>query len=152
MYVSFASVILYFVLEKENRKNPYLSLYVLSFAASGFLYGFGYTLLGLLSMRIVHDITAFMFYSTHNYNRKSESTNFIYTSFLTRAINPLLLTPVLAITINIFYIYLSKISVNDTFFTILLLSTYFGLSIAHYNIEGSVWKKDSIARKYITVV
>ena len=147
--VSFFLVCIFFLYEKTNRKNPYLALYVVGFFVASILFGSGYTLFGYLSMRIVHDVTAFIFYSVHNYNRKPYSDNPIFMSFFTKSISPLVLTPVLAICLNILYIYTIKIFLSIDFLQTMLLTVYFGLSLAHYNLEGSIWKKGSLARNYI---
>lgn len=151
LFIVVISIVTYFLYEKENKKNIYLTMYVLSFAASGILYGTGYLFFGLLSMRVVHDITAFMFYSTHGYNRKLEAYNFIYSSFLTKKINPLYLTPILAISINLILLYIVHMTLNVVMIQIVLLSIYLGGGMVHYNMEGSIWKNGSIARRYIQV-
>ncbi len=152
VFLSLFSSLLYFILEQKNRSNLYLTLCVLSFTAATILYGTGYIILGFLALRIVHDITAFIFYSTHNYNRKNESSsNLLFSSPITQKMNPLYLTPLLAISLNLIYIYTVQYS-SDTILHSLLLSLYFGLAMIHYNIEGSVWKNNSLARKYIHIV
>ena len=153
--VTLLSVSVYFIVEKHNRKNIYLTLYILAFMSASFLFGFGYTFLALLSMRMVHDITAFMFYSSHNYNRKedkeSQSTNPIFSSKATRSIHPYILTPLLAISINLLYVYLVHASSLYFVAHTLFLSGYFFLGFLHYNLEGSLWKRDSLARNYIQI-
>jgi len=142
---------IYFLYEKNNRKNIYLSLCVVSFCLAGIIFGLGYMVLGYLIVRITHDITAFIFYSVHNYNRKRESDNPLYTSVLTRRISPLVVTSLLAIVLNGVYLYAMKTIPDYSLAYTVLLTLYFCLGLFHYNLEGSVWKKDSLARKYIHV-
>jgi len=144
--------VVFFLYEKNNRKNIYLSLCVICFCFASIIFGLGYMVLGYLIVRIVHDITAFIFYSVHNYNRKKESDNLIYTSALTRGINPLVITPLLAIILNALYLYAMKSTSEHSLAYTVLLTIYFCLGLFHYNLEGSIWKKDSLARKYIQVV
>ena len=150
VYISLLSICFYFVYEKKNRTNKYLTLYVISFALASILYQQGYVLFGLLSMRIVHDVTAFMFYCTHNYNRKNYGHNPLFTSWITNKINPIITTVFLAITLNVLYLYIIRLTTHSNFHVV-FISIYFGIAMIHYNIESVVWKRDSIARKYITI-
>jgi uncharacterized membrane protein len=143
---------LFFIVEKENRKNIYLFLCVISFSCIALLFGFGYTLLALLSARVIHDLTAFMFYSVHGHNRKEESSNLIYTSFLTKNIPPLILTPVLAISSNLMYLYLVFLTKEIPFLNSILIFGYVLMALFHYNLEGVIWRKDSPVRNYVPVV
>ncbi len=135
----------------ELRQNKYLLLFVLSFACSVVLFGLEYGILGLISMRIVHDITAFIFYSVHNANRKNDGDNTLFTSPLVRKISPLILTPIYALLLNSLYVTLVIKSDGLPVLPTLLLLFYYALSVTHYFIEGRIWKKGSISRNYIQI-
>lgn len=143
------SVVAFFVSDTKNKGNTSVSRYVLSFTSSALLFALGYPLLGLIAMRIIHDITAFMFYSTHNYNRTRTHSNPIYTSLLTKHIHPYVLTPCLAVLINITYLYYLNFFKDTPLIHSALLIGGIALGIMHYNLESRVWKRGSLARNYV---
>ncbi len=136
----------------ELRQNKYLLLFVLSFLCSAILFGLGYGILGLVSMRIVHDITAFIFYSVHNANRKNDGNNILFCSPIVKKVSPLVLTPLYALLLNALYVIVVIKSNGLPLLTTFLLFLYYTLSITHYFIEGRIWKKGTPARNYIHVV
>lgn len=145
-------VFAFFIFGKEEKKNIYLTFFMLSFGASAILFGLGYTLLGLLSMRIVHDITAFIFYGVHNHNRKSAGSNPLFTLPILHTFSPLILTILFALTFNLFYIAIVRSLTDIPTAAFILIGFYYITSIIHYFIEGRIWKKGSLARNYIHVV
>lgn len=139
----------FLVLGKEERKNIYLLLFMLSFGCSAMLFGLGYILLGLLSMRIVHDITAFIFYGTHNHNRKKDGANVLFGLFPLNKISPYFLTIAFALIFNLCYIYLVYSFKDSVIISTVLTGIYYIISIMHYFVEGKIWKKGTLARTYI---
>ncbi|NRB42121.1 MAG: hypothetical protein HRU20_27235 [Pseudomonadales bacterium] len=102
-----------------------------------------YTVFVILIPRFVHDITAFIIYSTHDQNRNSEGKkNYFYKALAILPLPPLLLCPLLAIGIaNTLELYASLL-----FFKMF----YFICSFFHYYIEGFVWKRDAIHRHAVS--
>lgn len=145
-------VLAFLMFGKEERKNIYLLLFMLSFGCSAILFGFGYILLGLLSMRIVHDITAFIFYSVHNHNRKKDGNNPLFNMPFIRVLSPVILTVLFAFIFNLLYMFTTKSAADSATLSFLLLGFYYMASVVHYFIEGRIWKKGSLARNYIHVV
>lgn len=139
----------FLVIGKEERKNIYLLLFMLSFGCSAVLFGLGYILLGLLSMRIVHDITAFVFYGTHNHNRRKDGANVLFRLFPLNKVSPYFLTIAFAIIFNLCYIYLVYSFKDSLTISMILTGVYYIISITHYYIEGKIWKKGTLARTYI---
>lgn len=144
-------VFAFFIFGKEEKKNVYLTFFMLSFGSSALLFGLGYTLLGLLSMRIVHDITAFIFYGVHNHNRKKDGNNPLFSLPLLRLLSPLVLTILFAFIFNLFYMVIARSVVDIPTASFILIGFYYMTSIMHYFIEGRIWKKGSLARNYIQV-
>ncbi len=102
-----------------------------------------YTVFVIAIPRFVHDLTAFIIYSTHDQNRNlTEKKNYIYAAFAFLPLPPLLLCPILAIGIaNVLELYSGLI-----FFKMF----YFICSFFHYYIEGFVWKREAIHRHAVT--
>ncbi|MBP6888360.1 MAG: hypothetical protein KBC21_01535 [Candidatus Pacebacteria bacterium] len=149
--VGLLGVLIFILFGKESRRNLYLLFFMLSFACSAFLFGMGYILLGLLSIRIVHDITAFIFYGVHNHNRKKDGHNILFNLPLLKTVSPLILTVVFALTINLFYIYLVSLFRDTISAAFMLTAIYYIVSVMHYFTESKVWKRGSLARNYIHI-
>lgn len=132
----------------------------------------GYDIFVLLIPRFVHDVTAFIIYSTHDQNRNREvKHNYIYRFLSFLPIPPLILCPIIAIVLA------NSIECGAYFTDLLLgfdvtatsecmlkrvyaptpdnglpLSMQVGMQIMfvcglfHYYIEGFVWKREAIHR------
>lgn len=102
-----------------------------------------YTVFVIAIPRFVHDLTAFIIYSTHDQNRNAEKkTNYIYKALAILPLPPLLLCPLLAIGLA---------GSIEWYMPILLFKVfYFICSFFHYYIEGFVWKRDAIHRHAVT--
>lgn len=98
-----------------------------------------YTVFVIAIPRFVHDLTAFIIYSTHDQNRNSgENKNYFYKALAILPLPPLLLCPLLAVGIaNVLELYAVGI---------LFKMFYFICSFFHYYIEGFVWKREAIHR------
>ena len=138
-------------------------------------YGFllaGYDIFVLLIPRFVHDITAFLIYSTHDKNRNQNvKHNYIYKFLSFIPLSPLILCPVIAIVLANFIecsaffidlslgfnvlassecqlsrIYQPHVSNGLPFSMQLGMQVMFICGLFHYYIEGFVWKRDAIHR------
>lgn len=99
-------------------------------------FSLGYTFIGILVLRLVHDLTAMSFYYVHDVNRNQEGRkNFFYSFRLLRWLPIPILAPLLAIALAHAVIGLSD------FYWIGLLSIL--LELLHRLIEGVCWKKGS---------
>ena len=99
-----------------------------------------YSVFVILMPRVIHDITAFMIYCGHDQNRnRHEYKNFLHGFFSFLRIPPLLMNPILAISIAFVVDYYTSHQ------TTLMVIVFFGL--LHYYMEGIIWKRDAIHRK-----
>ncbi len=110
----------------------------------GILFTLNMTFFMVLIPRIVHDVTAFSFYVSHNKNRNNETPK----NVVSRALRPTripeyILTPGLALGISLAMTQLMPP-------TILIFSIAF-LALFHYYWEGIMWKKDSPHRHHIYI-
>lgn len=136
----------------------------------------GYDIFVLMIPRFVHDVTAFIIYSTHDQNRNLHvKHNYIYRFLSFIPLPPLLLCPVLAIAAasfiecGSFFADLSlgfdtrlssecvmKQGYEPSFSNGLPVSMQIGMQIMfvcglfHYYIEGFVWKREAIHRHSVT--
>lgn len=136
----------------------------------------GYDLFVLMIPRFVHDLTAFIIYSTHDHNRNLEvKHNYIYRFLSFIPLPPLLLCPLLAIAAASFIecgtffadIFLGfdtslssecvmKQGVEPSFSNGLPMSMQIGMQVMfvcglfHYYIEGFVWKREAIHRHSVS--
>ena len=126
--------------------------------------------------RFVHDLTAFIIYSTHDQNRNREvQHNYIYRALSFLKIPPLVLCPILAIVLantiecgaflfdmNAGFVQSASECVMNRFYTPatpanglpqsmqLWLQIMFICGFFHYYIEGFVWKREAIHRHSVT--
>lgn len=106
----------------------------------------GYIFLSILIFRVIHDITAFIFYITHEMNSNYHSVqNWLYKFVPFLPWSLLLLVPLAAIMLGL----LVRSTINDPqfLFSILML-----LGFAHYYLESIIWKRDGIHRENISIV
>ena len=127
-----------------SKKSFHYLMYCLILFICSVFYYFEYYFLTILTLRIIHDISAFYFYSIHNYNRKKESKkNVIFNFILFRSINPILLTIIIPISINYFYFIILEINFSIIFFI------YLSMEFIHYNMEKLFWRRNKIGRRNI---
>lgn len=100
----------------------------------------GYPLFAVVIARVIHDLTAFVFYITHDYNRNTTHTKNVFYQLATRTGLPLVvLTPVLAVLIAYALQHSPFIPTTALVF----------LFISHYYLEGFMWKRDAPHRAHI---
>ncbi len=102
----------------------------------------GYPILALIVARVIHDLTAYTFYITHDSNRyKSIQTNIIYRFTSTFRLPIFLASPILSIGLAFIIVKLNSTAVLSVLTCVFFL---------HYYIESFIWKKDSIHRMQIS--
>jgi hypothetical protein len=120
-------------------------------------YGHGYAFLAILGPRLVHDITAFTFYITHDVNRHgSNSPNLVYRVAGKLGIGVFWIIPVLAVLLT--YLlgrydgYLNdlakKVGYDLAYGATFIVVGYLGL--LHYYTEAFTWRRDSPYRRYFS--
>jgi len=97
-----------------------------------------YIIFSFIIPRVIHDITAFSVYLTHDSNNRS---NILYSSLVTVGLPYLLVGPILAFLLS----SLTHLPSLE-FLSFLVIA----ITLFHYYIEGFVWKSDSPHRKYIS--
>jgi hypothetical protein len=123
---------------KTREGRVYYAAMAGSFILAPLFFTLGYMLFAVAVLRVIHDVSAFIFYATHDNNRfAAKHTNFIYRYLPTEKIPVVVFTPVLAILIALPF----------TFFTGALVPLL--LAFTHYYIEGFVWKRGSIHREQL---
>jgi hypothetical protein len=117
-----------------------------------------YYFLAVLGPRLVHDITAYFFYVTHDYNRHyQQPKNWLYRQARRWHVHCFIVLPALSFglafflqsygdqLVNLITQYLFGIEIRKA--VTLGLLGYFGLM--HYYTESFTWKQDSPYRRYI---
>ena len=108
--------------------------------------------------RIIHDITAFSFYSFHDYNRHHQNPkNLIFTWTRKLRINPFWVCPLIAIGITAILRHIIDpvaTDITQSVFGIplpLFVSIAGALALLHYYTESFTWKKGSPYQRYIDI-
>ncbi|MDP7537701.1 MAG: hypothetical protein QF470_07765 [Methylococcales bacterium] len=127
---------------------------------SGFyLFAHEHYFLAILVPRLVHDITAYIFYVTHDYNRHSvEPRNFIYRGAKKIGLSIFLVLPLLSFAIAFglqqYGDYICQVLIEFFFGVeirrVVTLVVIGYLSLMHYYTESFTWKGDSPYRQFIT--
>lgn len=106
----------------------------------------GYPFFAVLAPRIIHDLTAYSFYITHDYNRnKMESKNWIFKITNKLKIPIFIATPLISVIIAFPITYYQEVSSIALYFVICT-------SIVHYYTEQLVWRKDTLHRAHIKII
>ncbi len=102
----------------------------------------GYFVVVVMVPRIVHDLTAFIVYSTHDQNRnKDQPVNYIYRALSITRLPYYVLCPLVAIGIA----YPLTTSSSQVASVVILTLTYF-----HYYFEAFIWKGQMPHRQYVS--
>lgn len=105
----------------------------------------GYFFFSLLAFRFVHDVSAFAFYVTHDYNRQKHTTqNWLYGFFARVPVPILVLTPLLGFS----FAYMVRTLANGVSvgYAITIL-----IAMTHYYLESVMWKRGSPHREHVRV-
>lgn len=123
----------------------YVAAVSASLVASFICLVLNYLFLTVFIMRFIHDVTAFMFYITHDHNRNLEAKNNFLFTFGHKLMAPsYLLGPLLAMFVG-FYL---QTTIDEYFLGAILLMI---LGTAHYYLEGVMWKREAPHRQYVTI-
>ena len=101
----------------------------------------GYPIITITILRIIHDITAFIFYVNHDMNRNREVMhNFFYRTFLPHT--------------KLFWIGIPLFGVLATYViqgggTATTIQIFFFVAVTHFFIEGFMWKNNSPHRAHV---
>ncbi len=110
---------------------------------SGLLYMMGYPIFTIALPRMVHDLTAYCFYATHDHNRYLDAQqNYLYRLTSMVHIPVLLANPILSVGVAAL---LQSVSSGSTYITLMFLFLF------HYYTDSFVWKSGSLHRKYILI-
>ncbi|MFN3580687.1 MAG: hypothetical protein ACK4VV_09475 [Pseudomonas sp.] len=102
----------------------------------------GYTLFVILIPRIIHDVTAYMVYITHDRNRnKTQPVNLIYRITHFSRLSPILLLPILSVLIA----FILTSHQHYPIISIAILT----VSFLHYYFEGFIWRGPNPHRQYV---
>jgi len=129
----------------QPKVRFYIFCVSMFFLASYFFVLAGYIFFAVLAFRFVHDVSAFAFYITHDYNRAKEAkANWIYNLFSMIPMPILILTPIL----SYLFAYLIRQGSDG-------LAVGYGIIVligmSHFYLEGIMWKRDSPHRKHVAV-
>jgi hypothetical protein len=106
----------------------------------------GYAFLSVLVVRVIHDVTAFLFYITHELNSNYHSVkNYLYRYVPGMPWSLVGLVPLTAVGLGL--ALRSLINDAQILFGIVML-----LSITHYYLESIIWKRDGVHREHVAVV
>ena len=102
----------------------------------------GYSLFVILIPRVIHDVTAYIVYITHDRNRnKHEPINSIYRLTSFTRLSPVILLPLLSIG----FAFLLTSYRQYALISILVLT----VSFLHYYFEGFIWRGANPHRRYV---
>jgi hypothetical protein len=133
--------------QTDSRQGIWYIILTMAMVATGYLMlWFGYIFLAVFVVRFVHDITAFLFYITHEVNRNKEQIkNSLYKVVPLMPFSLIIIVPLFAIFIGLL-LRESIPGVENTFVVLML----FGFT--HYYLESIMWKSSSPHRQQVKVV
>jgi hypothetical protein len=113
---------------------------------SYYLLVIGYLFLSIFILRFVHDITAFIFYITHEVNRNREGVkNWLYK--LVPFVPGALFVVVPAFGIGFGLVLREVFTSYEAIFIVSMV-----LAMTHYYLESIMWKRESLHRQYVKVM
>ncbi len=124
----------------------YIALTLLMVITSYTVLWFGYFFLAIFVARFIHDVTAFLFYITHEMNRNKDLVrNFLYQAIPLLPLSLILVVPLIAIFLGVFL----RESISNTELLFALIMTF---GFIHYYLESVMWKRGSPHREFVKVV
>jgi hypothetical protein len=131
---------------KCRRAIVYLAAIMLMFSLSAYILWLGYLFFAFLTVRIVHDITAFIFYIVHDMNRNyTTAYNLLYQWGPYRPWSLLVIVPLVAMFLDA----VIRFTITDSMIVYLIVMT---LGFSHYYLESLIWKRGAPHRAYVRVV
>jgi hypothetical protein len=147
-FFGFVSLLLFYetyIRLLNNKKNPIIQGNFLLFITIFLAFLLGYPFLAFLIPRVVHDLSAMIFYFFHDYNRnKDDKKNSIF-KIIPYTKKYFFIWPVLFsfLFANILY----ELAIRMEIMAFVL----FSIGLIHYFIEDFIWKKDGLHRREITL-
>lgn len=130
---------------KQTFGRWYIILAILMSAVSYGMLVLGYAFLSVLIVRVIHDVTAFMFYINHEMNNNNKLVqNWLYKYVPCLPWSLIVIVPAIAIGLGL--ILRSSIENVQVLFAIVMT-----VSFIHYYLESVIWKRDSLHRKNIRI-
>lgn len=118
----------------------------LMLAASYLLLGIGYVFFAFFVIRFIHDVTAFIFYITHEINRnRATIKNYLYRILPMVPMSLVVFVPVFAVGLG-----LTMRGVVTDVQALFIINMMLGFM--HYYLESVMWKRNSPHRQYVKVV
>ncbi len=144
----------------DNRQGRYfLWANTLLVVISCYLYGQQYYFLAILMPRLVHDITAYSFYVTHDYNRHGQTADrhILYRNAKAIGVPIVVVLPLLSLLLTYLLQAYGDQAINLITQTLFAKDVYkavtlglFGyLALMHYYTEAFVWSAGSPLRQFI---
>ena len=128
---------------KKGIGRKYLVATIFMLLSGVLFFLLGYVFFSIFVLRFTHDITAFIFYITHDTNRNADSMkNNIYKVLAPLKIPIIILLPVLGMLFAYTIRYELNIYTGIVYAGILI-------SFPHYYIESFMWKRESLHRKQL---
>jgi hypothetical protein len=134
----------YVVYRSANTRPArwYILANAIGAAAEVALFYMGYYFFVILISRVVHDLSAFAFYISHDVNRNAGTTrNIIYRSLRFLKIPIIALCPMIAMAMAFPITYFMQ---HDVFYRVAV-----PLAFLHYYTDAFAWKKGSLHREHI---
>lgn len=133
-------IITFFIVHKEYNEQVLTTSAILIFSSLAIL--LGYPFIGMVMIRFVHDVSAFIIYITHDIQQiKYKNDNYIYKYTLSNSKMIWLFLPTCSILLS--YLVQKK----ETMISLIsvLLLTYM-----HYYLEGIIWRKGTLHRRTLS--
>lgn len=137
----------------KTRKGKYFFLVnLLSIPLTTFFYFSGYTFFAILTVRVIHDATAYMVYLTHDKNKNCYKNNDYYASLLS-FFHIVVFSIAIAFLLENYLINFTNLIVSKFFpFSVIgaiTISLIAYVEMMHYYLESKAWKQLSPCRKYV---
>jgi hypothetical protein len=147
LFVCFSVIGVWYAYQSRGTGSwSYILLTVVTMLSSFYLLNLAYIFLAVFIMRFAHDVTAFLFYATHEYNRNSTRIrNPLYRFVPFMPYSALVAVPLFGIVLGVI---LREVSVTTT----ALFGITVVLGFVHYYLESFMWKRGSLHRGYVRVV
>jgi hypothetical protein len=143
-------ILFFFVMIAKIVTSPIGARWFVFFASMLFFSSYffilsGYIFFSIFAFRFVHDVSAFAFYVTHDYNRASAGyKNYLYRLFFALPNHILVAVPIL----GILFAYLIRVATNGLAigYSIVIL-----ICMSHFYLESVMWKRNAPHRGFVKV-
>jgi len=145
LFIPFTAATLYYSLRSKDKIGTKAVWQNYGLVASTwFFYAIGYPFFVIFGPVVIHDITAFMFYTVHDQNRNSiQMHNILYKPLVQLGLPVLLCCPLIALSLA----SILTVKYDQSW----VIMTLVFLNILHYYTESFAWKKGSPQRRQIVL-